>query len=249
MSEQNAENTMTQTLTPLQIEGRQRELAVETQIRTLQNLTEAEFWRRVRLTDHGHPDFIQEETLVYLLRDRFRKGEARRAGDIAEILVDRTANFLRKQVAAWKSLTPPHVEDCIAEIYSQMWLDLFNMASSSEFWEIRFWLCLRRRALNIIQRYRQMDTFEYHPSANANENERDDPLESVAAVEKLSAHHRVEIREALGLLPDRERTVFVLYHYEDWTQQEIASRLKITDRTVRNALERAEKRLQGWRTG
>ena len=64
---------------------------------------------------------------------------------------------------------------------------------------------------------------------------------------QLSAHERVEVREALRVLPEQERRAFVLYHYEDWSQEQIAEALQITDRTVRNLLMRAQKRLEAWR--
>ena len=69
----------------------------------------------------------------------------------------------------------------------------------------------------------------------------------MAAPDPLPAPERVEVREALRALPEQERRAFVLYHYEDWPQDEIAQTLGVTDRTVRNLLVRAQKRLEEWR--
>lgn len=52
------------------------------------------------------------------------------------------------------------------------------------------------------------------------------------------------IERALGTLTPRERSVFVLRHYEELSMKEIADVLKITDGTVRSILFRALKRLQ-----
>lgn len=234
---------------PLQIEGREREPEVETQITRLLDCPSDSLWRQAQQSDHHADGWIQEETLVYFLRQYQRRNDPDTAWKLAEILMERSSKFIRRQIACWKSLTQDNQDECIRDVTEQMILDLFNDGPNCEFWEIRFWLCLKRRILNRVQKYRRQREFEV-PSVmtdnedNAYEADRDRRFADTAT---LSPQMRAEINAALAILKENERTAFVLFYYEEWPQQEIARRLGVTDRTVRNLLMKAEERLKKWR--
>ena len=138
---------------------------------------------------------------------------------IADLLMERSARFVHQHVTCWK-LSPQHIEDCKRDVQVQMLQDLFNDSRGCEFWEVRFWLCLKRRLLNVVQKYQ---TPGRKPSS------RPRPLKTTRGMPLITLTkwprpmscplpERVEIREALRALPDQERKAFVLYHYEDWPQ-------------------------------
>ena len=250
-----------QTLTPqtapstaflagFQTEGRTREPQVEAQVQTLLRVPRPLFWQQARQSDRKTPTWVQEETLVCMLRVWNRSphtADKETAWDIADLLIERSARFIHQHVSCWK-LSPQHVEDCKRDVQVQMLQDLFNDSRGCEFWEVRFWLCLKRRLLNIVQKYRGVAEAEFAPNPiEDDEGHATDYFDKVAAGNQLSAHERVEVREALRALPEQERRAFVLYHYEDWSQEQIAEALQITARTVRNLLARAQKRLEAWR--
>jgi RNA polymerase sigma-70 factor (ECF subfamily) len=54
----------------------------------------------------------------------------------------------------------------------------------------------------------------------------------------------VRISAAVGLLPERQRAVFVLRHYEEQTLEEIAGTLGLSLGTVKSSLHRAIRRLR-----
>lgn len=56
------------------------------------------------------------------------------------------------------------------------------------------------------------------------------------------------VREALARLPDDQREVVILSHYEGWTQAEIAQLLQIPAGTVASRLHHAHKRLRAFLT-
>jgi RNA polymerase sigma factor (sigma-70 family) len=252
MQEQPAPTTPARPINPvraLQTEGRYREASVEAQIQLLIAVPAAEFWRRARVLDRNEPDWVQEEALVNILRTWNRSGDGDDAWKIAELLIERSARFIRQHVACWKQLTPAQSDECIRDVQVQMLQDLFDDGRSCEFWEVRFWLCLKRRLLNIVQRYRTAAQVERQPNAiEDDEGHTTDYFDRIAAPSGLSPQQQIEIGEALALLTEQERTAFVLYHFHDWPQQQIADHLKVTDRTVRNLLGRAQKRLEVWRT-
>lgn len=233
---------------PLQTPGRCREPHVEAQANGCLVAPFGEVLRRVALTDRAAPQFVCEEALVCLLREWNRRGNMEAVSQVAEVLIKRTARFITQQIHVWHSLSPSQQEDCIRDVQMQMLEDFLSDLRGVEFWEVRFWLCLKRRLLNQVQKYRIAAEHELHlnPSED-DEGHSSDPLTNLPATEHLPTTQTVEIGEALAQLSEQERKAFVLTHYHDWGQQEIAAHLKVTDRTVRNLLQRAEKRLADWR--
>lgn len=231
----------------MQAEGRQREPHVEKQGRELLRLPRAEFWRRARIADRTASEWVQEEALVVVLRVWNRQGDAD-AWNIAQLLVERVAGFITRHTGAWH-LPPHHLEQCLEELHSQMLCDLLDTSRSAEFWEVRFWLCLKRRLLNCVQHYRLLSQRELLPVPLEDESgQTEDYFERLAAPSTLTAHQRVEAREALAQLPENERIAFVLYHYEGWGQEQIAEYMQCDSRTVRNRLTRARTYLEAWLT-
>lgn len=238
----------TPSLHALQTDGRTRESGVETQIRTLLRAPRAEFWRRAAVRDHTAPDWIQEETLVSLLRIWEREGDHMAADRIAELLIERTARKITRQIACWK-LAPRHAEECTLDVQTSLIEAIYSGERNHEFWEVRFWVCLERRITNAVRKYRTQTDREIHLKPLEDEDGgQSEQLERFAATPALTPQERVEIGEALALLTENERIAFVLYNGEQWSQQEIADHLKVTDRTVRNLLGRAHRRLEPWRT-
>lgn len=236
------------TLRPLQIEGRYREPEVEAQITLLSHCAAAEFWLRVRQRDPHAADYVQPEALVYLLREKVRSGDSDTAWKIAELLIERNTRYVTQLVQGWKRLSESQKEECIYDVQARMLQDLFNLSRGCEFWEVRFWLCLRRRVTNIVQKYLTVADAEFNPEPlEDGEGNTRSFMENVAAPDRMPAEMQVQLREALALLTEQERTAFVLYHYEDWAQEQIAQHLGVVDRTVRNLLTRAERKLATWR--
>jgi RNA polymerase sigma factor (sigma-70 family) len=235
-------------LTSLQTDGRTREPRVEAQLRDLLNAPRAEFWRRAAVRDHTSLDWIQEETLVGLLRIWDREGDAKTADRIAELLIERTARKITRHIACWK-LASKQVVECTQDVQISLIEAIYSGERSHEFWEVRFWVCLERRINNAVRKYRTQTDHETTLQPLEDEDGHlTERIETFAAATPISPQERVEMSEALALLTENERVAFVLYNGEQWSQQEIADHLNVTDRTVRNLLGRAHKRLEPWRT-
>jgi RNA polymerase sigma factor (sigma-70 family) len=251
MSEQTALREASRPTPPLhamQTDGRTREPRVEAQIRQLLMVSNVEFWRRAEVRDHRSADWIQEETLVGLLRIREREGDTRTADRIAELLIDRTARKIARQIACWK-LAPHHADECLQDVQSSLIEAIYSGERNHEFWEVRFWVCLERRINNAVRKYHNVTTRELSlQPMEDEEGHQAERLEQFQAPIPVTPQERVEAGEALAVLTENERIAFVLYNGEQWSQQEIADHLQVSDRTVRNLLVRAHKRLEPWRT-
>lgn len=60
----------------------------------------------------------------------------------------------------------------------------------------------------------------------------------------LSRERRLRLAEAVDRLEGRQRTIFMLCHYGDWTTREVSAMTGLTDSTIRVHLFRAARRLR-----
>ena len=228
--------------------GRYRTREVEAQIRWVLSMPYAEACQRISEKDAAGIPLIKEEALVYLLRDYQRRGCAREAGRIAQALLDRSA----PKIARWVQRGLPnaanvHCEQCLEEIHNQMWVALQSDSAGCEFWEVAFWMCLKRRAMNCLDQFRRIAFAEVHPTLASDESDQETSLLDLMpdrSIENLQA--RIEMQEALNRLPADQRQALHLFYREQWSQQQIAAQFGVADRTIRNWLTAAIKSLRSY---
>ncbi len=225
-----------------------REPKVIQQVESLLCCGRGEFWRRVQIAEYTQEGFVSEEALVYFIREYHRSGAGSEAGDLMEILEERCRKSVARKLRRWSYLSETQRDDCYHDILSHMFTALLSGETGDEFWEVRFWYCLDCKISNFAQKYHHVAQNEFVPDSGESEDGRPlDYMGNIAAPTRTTSEERALIAEALRLLSVDQRKVFVLFHYEQWTQDEIAKYLNVTDRTVRNRLESAEKRLKSWR--
>ena len=228
--------------------GRYRTPEVEQQVRWLREKGIAEARAIVSERDDSGAPIIKEEALVYLLREYQRRGCDREAASIATALLARSA----PRIAGWvlrglPGVAEVHREQCLEEIHSQMWTALQSDAPGCEFWEIAFWLCLKRRAMNCLDQTRRVAYTEIHPIVVSEDSDVGTNLVELLAdrgIEDLQA--RIEMQEALDRLPPDQRQAVHLFYREQWSQQQIARQFGVADRTIRNWLTAALKSLRDY---
>jgi DNA-directed RNA polymerase specialized sigma24 family protein len=238
-----------------------READVDAEIRYLCGLSDRE--RRDRLTRRmpaGDPGRLREETLVYFLREYDRRGGGDTAWRIAETLIERTAGHIARKIARWR-LTPDDEDDCARDLYAALCEALFRCEPASEFWEVRFWVCLDRRLWNLIEKRQAIRDGELAPGDARDEGEQGPLAEDGTAFGRIAdeapgPERLLEYKEALGLLTENERLAVYLCHVEglpeesDDPERVSAARLiGVTGRSVRNYLRRAEAKLRTWQAG
>jgi|GEM_PF-1508034 len=227
---------------------RYREPEVQRQIEALRCCSRAEFRRRIAVRDHTQAGFVSEEALVYFVRERHLSSQSAEAGDLIELLEERCRKRVVRTLMDWPQLSSLQREDCYHDLISQMCLAVISLETKNEFWEVRFWHCLDWKLSNIAQKYHTIAQNEFMPESRPNdEGKTYDYMNSAPAPVRLTTEERVLVQEALRLLNADQRTTFILFHYEQWTQEEIAKHTNVTDRTVRNRLESAGRRLASWR--
>ena len=235
-----------------------RETAVESQVRELSLSPERD--RRGRLLGASKDELawgderrLREETLIYFLREYARRGDEEAAWRIAETLVERTQSHVQRKIARWR-LSPEETDDCARDLYAELWPALFDFEAKSEFWEVRFWVCLDRRLLNLIQKRQSVADNEHGPGDELGAGNDDDGgdrvfariADTAARPDRLAEH-----ADALAVLTEAERTAVYLVYVEGLPEESddperlsAARVLGVTGRSVRNYLRRAKEKLK-----
>ncbi|MDR3706686.1 MAG: RNA polymerase sigma factor [Capsulimonadaceae bacterium] len=201
---------------------------------------------------------IGEETLVHFVRRCRRDGDDTGASELLRLLTKRVSGRLARQMRIWRLAHPPDLaEDVVDEVLTDLYDQLLSDDPAAGFWEIRFWVCFNRRALNVLKRRRrELDQIVADEGDDWDDEREPRPVD----IDRHAVHldqpetHAV-IDDALVRLPQPLRTAFLLKHWSGYPEEpgvdgapSIASMMGVSGRTVRNYLARAAKHLAEWRS-
>ena len=204
---------------------------------------------------------IREETLVYFVREYFRRGDEQAAGQLMEILIKRVSAHVDRKIGAWR-LSSGEAEECAHDLFAQMMGFVLDLAPASEFWEVRFWLCLDRKLYNLLEIRQAVRDHEIRPSDRAEGGETADEDGTIGrllgqmADDGASPEEAAERQELMALLTENERGA--VYHCfvqglpeesDDPEKLSAAKLLGVTGRSVRNYLSRAKDKIARWQAG
>jgi hypothetical protein len=236
-----------------------RDALVEQKIQSLDNLPDDEVLARAGNQDKDSPGYIQEEGLVYWIREYLHRGDSPRASELANILLLRCAKQIQLSL---RKLGPDLAAQAEQDIVSDLFKDIVDLNSDrGDFLQVRFWHALKMRIIGAFNRYlRNSKRTEALVATHVdNEPYGDDSLAKApdsydVPVTGLSAEDRTLVKEALAAVDEPYRTAFILYYYYDWPSENkdpdvltISSYFEKTPRTIRNWLTRAEEALREWR--
>ena len=232
-----------------------REPDVEAQLRELSGLGDRERRERIGIADRSHPQFVREEALVFCLRAYQTRGDTDTAWRIAELLVERVARHVTRKLQRWR-MTADEMEECARDLFTDLQIALFDGGPASEFWEVRFWVCLDRRLWNLAEKRQAVLDLAQKTNDRGEDGEAgEDPIARIADP-GLGPEQMAEYRDALAVLNENERVAMYLRYVEglpeeseDPLRPSLARVLGVTGRIVRNYLRRAEAKLQAWQRG
>ena len=202
---------------------------------------------------------VCEEVLVTLLRRSAAAGEDDLAWRIAGEITNRIKGRIARTLTLWRLDQPESTaEEVVGDIITATYEALFDFSARETFWEIRFWVAFDRRLLKIARAKRtQLDNCQA-PLPEDDQSHSDELMATSSSFGSSNLHNPVDatlVGEALALLSPNERTAFLLKHVARMPEHSakengpatIAQVLKVSPRTVRNYLSRAEKTLAEWR--
>jgi len=222
-----------------------REIEVEVQLAELTAANPQGFESRTALMDPNADDIPRVEALVYFVRDLIGRGDTDGAWRIVGILIRRIDPNMRRFLSRLYGLNSQQKDEIVDDVVALLYAEWLSVEPAHEFWEVRFWVCLKRKLIEIIEKRKRVYANEQsfatnEPGVNTGSI---DQIEDAYAVDPAKA---VVLKSALECLPDPLRTAFYLYHFVDWPEKAIANHLGVTDRSIRNYLTRARAQLAEW---
>ncbi len=246
MSEENLQSK-NKPLRPLQTVKYYRSEEVIAQIQWLSSLSLSEIVKLAQERSDASSYVVKEETLVYLLREAHKIDNLELADELSESLLKRIAPSIRRATIFIKNSSETHWEQCVEEINHRVLLSLIDCSAKNEFWELKFWLCLKRIEINGNEKYRRIIENEWNPAVYTDESGGEiSTMDQRADPDSSRFQERLEAKEALGNLPLKLLKTAKLLFEEDWSQQEVAAYFGVTDKTIRNWLTTIRKTLDAY---
>jgi DNA-directed RNA polymerase specialized sigma24 family protein len=176
------------------------------------------------LKDHG-ADFLENETLVYLIRFNSLEGRGETAQDMLEVLGRRINTCLQRDLYGFEK---EDIEDWSHRILEYFCIVILAGDGRGDFLEVNFTAALKKKTYTAMARLREdrkekQDNLVYlgdlagsdpdESGANAaNPDELIPDPDASHVIEMLHEHD--DLQTALNALPTHLREVFLLRHYE-----------------------------------
>ena len=237
---------------------------VEAQILRALELDIPSLLERARIRDFKASEFLQEECLIYLIREYQLRGDDHTAGALLEILFKRCAKSIRsKFISLHDSMAREAFDEATASIVDRI-IDLGT--DKGDFLQVRFWVALERTCVTIYGKYikEQQRTDRTVSLSHVGESDTENLEEGRSVIDPadepaspgLSEEQRNMYKQGLNTLEGNPRLAFVLLHYYGWpiesidpAEPTISGYFKKTPRTIRNWIRSAEEKLRCWREG
>ena len=243
----------------------QRLATVDRQIQDIIRLDTEELQRRSVVRYETSPDFLREESLVYLIRHFHKAGNRKVVNDLSECLLTRCATYISGRLA---SLRADFRKEAYADVVLELFSRILNLHSDrGDYLQVRFWLALKRLAIQVFRKQLKLQQSHTpvtsppgYDDSSSNMSTRSvvvrEPSTSASRSVETQAIEKSVIREALSQLEEPFRSAYLLRYYFEWpiedqdpTAQTISRKFGKTPRTIRNWLARAEESLEAWRGG
>lgn len=244
---------------PLTRRGCRRQPATQKQIEAAAGLDTATLIERAQQRETDAADYLSAEALVYFIRRADRRGDRKtRDALIRELLQERCTPFFRGQ---FRGFSREDRKDLQGEVLCKVVEDLLAKDDSGDFMQDRFWLYLKRRAIDASRKvFRHSEDTESLDTGYSGDGESEGHTKlEVLADKKLTPEELAVMSQALGKLPPRLRHVFLLRHYvgmqigsdnpgtDEGGEMTLARHFSCTGRTIRNWLKEADALLAGFR--
>jgi DNA-directed RNA polymerase specialized sigma24 family protein len=235
---------------------------VERQIVEALALDPPDLIERARVRDRHDPRFLQEECLVYLIRECNREARMRRlASDLAGELLLRIEGFLGREL---RRLGPSHYEEASDEVVAKLFEKIADQQSDlGDFAQVSFWTFLAAKVSDAYRKHLtrlRKEQLEVAPpwvygSEPASESEQPNEAEwekEPAGGASLEAAMLTE--ELLRGLPEHY-CVMMKLHLAGWPieskddkEETISRHFGKTPRTINNWLRDAQRQLvEAWK--
>lgn len=221
-------------LRPLQRQSRTRTEAV------IGELSEVARLSRTAALKRAAADGLAWETLVAMARAYKRAGDGAAARHVLDALIRRVSRRIAAKVAAWDFLTPEERADAKQEMALAVLKGALDTGPGQEFWECNFAHCFNRRLLDMWNKAMRRRGREVSLTQAGDDGEDYDGLDQVA--DPFDAFAAVEDGAFMARLARSHPNIARMLHLRmnGFTDREVAARLGVSDRTLRNRARTAQ---------
>ena len=218
-------------LPPLQ--KRTRSAAVTAQLTELSRLSRGAVLRRAMET--APERWVEREALVALTRGFLRAGDKASADTVLEILFRRVSKGISGKISGWAGLTPEDRIDASRQMLVQIYEQVCELGPSAEFWECNFTWCLQKRLVTLWRRLTERTPSIASSVILHSDGEEWDRFEQIA--DPVNGFSEIEVQGVVeSLTGGGKRAEAIFLRMSRYPEDEIALRLGVTSRTLRNWL-------------
>lgn len=232
-----------------------RDSAVESQIRTALAMGPDALIERVVKHGHQSSDFLQEETLIYLIRHYILERQDKISNSLFESLMNRCTGFVYER---FKGLRDPYRKEAFNEVFVKLTSKILDFETDKgDFYQVRFWPGIEMLAIDAFRQFypeQKKDLRALRPTdiggSDSDEIDEDNidrtPLRDIPTTPNqdqkfLERDDLNAIRAGLDAIKNaKHREAFILHHYSEWPiesidqdKQTISGYLNKTPKTIR----------------
>ncbi|MDI9859371.1 RNA polymerase sigma factor [Flectobacillus roseus] len=132
------------------------------------------------------------------------------------------------------------IKDSIQDLFLSLWQQRANIADTTS---VKFYL-YRSLRNKIIRNTEVANVTTDYESSSIDTIIADLPFESIIIEEENTQNMILKLRQAIASLPQRQQEVIQLRYYHDFSNEEIANLLEISNQSVRNLIYESMSRLR-----
>lgn len=205
---------------------------VTAQLATLGGLSRAAVLRRAAETEQDKR--LEREALVAVVRGFLRAGHQDDADTVLLLLIKRVSGAIAAKTAGWESLTPEDKIDARQQMTALLCEKVCDLRLGAEFWECNFTTSFSRAAISL---WHSLTDHPLPTVSNTIEMSGGETVDRVAQIADPSETFRnMEMQSLVELVSSgsAKRSEALFLKLNGFTDEEIAKRLTVTTRTLRN---------------
>ncbi len=205
---------------------------VTAQLAELSSLGPAAVRRRAAETDLGRR--LERETLVAVVRGFLRAGREDDADQVLILLLKRVSGAVAAKTAAWAFLTPEDKVDARRQMAAILCEKVCDLRPGAEFWECNFTTSFNRASISLWHSLTDHALPTVPNTVQMSGGETVDRVEQYADPAEAFAEMTMESLVEIVSGGSVKRSQALFLKLNGFTDEDIAKRLNVTTRTLRN---------------
>ncbi len=214
------------------LQKRTRSDAVTAQLLEMGRLSRSAVLRRAR--EMGPDRRLERETLAALVRGYLRAADKDAADAVLEMLIRRVSGAIAGKISLWPGLSPEDKVDAQRQMIGHICEQVSSLSPSAEFWECSFAFCFNKRLITLWHRLTDRQAATVPAEVQNRDGEPLDRLEQQA--DPADGFADLELQDLVALVSggSAKRSQAIFLRMSGFSEEEIAARLEVTSRTLRN---------------